>query len=54
LNENLFVKAIKIEEKGKNVDKIRKLFGILKNAPFDKTWRIILEGALFEGRHGNK
>lgn len=50
----MFVKAIKIEEKGKNVKEIRQLFGLLKDVPFEKSWRMILEGALFEGRWGNK
>lgn len=54
LNENLFVKAIKVEEKTKNFGAIRKLLGSLKDAPFDKAWRMILEGALFEGRAGNR
>ena len=27
---------------------------MLKDVPFDKSWRMILEGALFEGRCGNK
>ena len=54
LNENLFVKAIKIEEKGKNFNRIRQLLGMLKDVPFEKSWRMILEGALFEGRCGNK
>lgn len=53
LNENLFVKAIKIEEKLKNFESIRNLLGMLKDVPFDKSWRIILEGALLEGRIGN-
>jgi len=54
MNENLFVKAIKVEEKGRNFDHVRKLLGALKEVPFDKSWRMILEGALFEGRSGNK
>ena len=27
---------------------------MLKDVPFEKSWRMILEGALFEGRWGNK
>lgn len=53
-NENLFVKAIKVEEKGKNLDRVRSLLGALKDVPFYKAWRMILEGALFEGRCGNR
>ena len=54
LNENLFVKAIKVEEKLRNFEHVRKLLGSLKEVPFEKSWRMILEGALFEGRSGNK
>lgn len=28
--------------------------GLLKDIPIDKSWKMILEGALFEGRSGNK
>jgi hypothetical protein len=48
------VKAIKVEEKGRNFDHIRKLLGALKEVPFERSWRMMLEGALFEGRSGNK
>lgn len=54
MNENLFVKAIKIEEKGRNFEAVRELLGVLRDVPFDRSWRMILEGALFEGRCGNK
>lgn len=54
LNENLFVKAIKIEEKVKNYEHVRKLLGALKDVPFERSWRMMLEGALFEGRSGNR
>jgi hypothetical protein len=54
LNENLFVKAIKVEEKSRNFEHVRKLLGALKDVPFEKSWRMVLEGALFEGRSGNK
>ena len=54
MNENLFVKAIKIEEKNRNFGNIRKLLGALQDIPFEKSWRMMLEGALFEGRSGNK
>jgi hypothetical protein len=30
------------------------LLGVLKDVSFEKSWRMILEGALFEGRSGNK
>jgi tetratricopeptide (TPR) repeat protein len=54
MNENLFVKAIKIEEKSRNFEGIRYLLGGLKDVPFERSWRMILEGALFEGRCGNR
>lgn len=54
LNENLFVKAIKVEEKMKNYDNIRSLLASLKDVSIEKSWRMMLEGALFEGRCGNK
>lgn len=54
MNENLFVKAIKVEEKNRNYDQVRKLLGALRDVPFEKSWKMILEGALFEGRNGNK
>ena len=50
----MFVKAIKVEEKGRQFDRVRKLLGVLKEVPFDKAWRMILEGASFEGRCGNR
>lgn len=48
------MKAIKIEEKIKNYGHVRKLLGALKDVPFERSWRMMLEGALFEGRSGNK
>lgn len=54
MNENLFVKAIKVEEKGRNFDRVRELLSVLKDVSIDRSWRMILEGALFEGRCGNK
>lgn len=53
-NENLFVKAIKVEEKNRNFAQVRKLLGALKDVSFEKSYKMILEGALFEGRNGNK
>ena len=38
----------------RNFEHVRKLLGTLKEVPFEKSWRMILEGALFEGRSGNK
>jgi hypothetical protein len=53
LNDNLFVKAIKVEEKGRNYESVRELLSVLKDVQIDRSWRMILEGALFEGRTGN-
>lgn len=54
LNENLFVKAVKVLERLKKWDEIRALMADLADVPLDKSWRILMEGALFEGRIGNK
>ncbi len=53
-NENLFIKAIKVEEKMQNYTNIRSLLSALRDVPLERAWRMILEGALFEGRCGNK
>lgn len=53
LNENLFIKAIKVDEKLGHFDNVRKLVSSMNNVPLEKSWRMILEGALFEGRIGN-
>jgi len=54
LNENLFIKAIKVEEKLGNFEEVRKLIAELAEVPIEKSWRMLLEGALFEGRIGNQ
>ncbi len=54
LNENLFIKAIKVEEKMQNYANIRSLLSCLREVPFERSWRMLLEGALFEGRTGNR
>ena len=54
LNENLFIKAIKVEEKLGNIDSVRNLISELSDIPIEKSWKMLLEGALFEGRIGNK
>lgn len=43
-----------MKEKLGNVDEVRNLVAELKEVPIDKSWRMLLEGALFEGRIGNK
>ena len=54
LNENLFIKAIKVDEKLGEFENIRKLISSVETVPLDKSWRMVLEGALFEGRIGNQ
>jgi len=54
LSEPIFIKAIKTEERLKNYDNVRELLGSLRDISIEKTWKMILEGALFEGRVGNK
>lgn len=54
LNENLFIKAIKVEEKLGNIESVRNLISDLTDVPIEKSWKMLLEGALFEGRIGNK
>jgi hypothetical protein len=41
-------------ERLKKWDEIRSLMADLADVPLDKSWRILMEGALFEGRIGNK
>jgi len=53
LNENLFLKKIKIEEREGDYKEVRRSMAQLKGVPLDKCWKIMLEGALFEGRVGN-
>jgi hypothetical protein len=55
LNENLFVKVVKFEEKKENIESIRALVDSIKKASegqIDQIWRVLLEGALCEGRLG--
>lgn len=54
LNDNLFIKAIKVEEKLGNIEAVRALLAELADVPIEKSWKMLLEGALFEGRIGNK
>lgn len=55
-SENLFIKVVKIEEKLQNYEKIRNMIKEIqsdKDSSIENSWRILLEGALFEGRCGN-
>ena len=56
-SENLFIKAVKIEEKMNNFEQIREMVENIRanrDISIEKYWRILLEGALFEGRCGNR
>lgn len=50
----MFIKAIKVDEKLGDYKSVRKLINSVDHIPIDKSWRMILEGALFEGRIGNQ
>lgn len=55
LNENLFVKVVKYEEKKDNIGNIRALVDSVKKhceGQVEQIWRVLLEGALCEGRLG--
>jgi tetratricopeptide (TPR) repeat protein len=53
LNENLFLKTLKIEEKEGNYHEVKKLIESLKNNRIEDTYKLLLEGVLYEGRSGN-
>lgn len=50
LSEQLAVKFIKSEERLGSLDCARALLGGLQQYPLEKTWKILLEGALMEAR----
>jgi tetratricopeptide (TPR) repeat protein len=52
-NESLLVKAIKHFEQVQNVSQARGLLARLRNMSLEKSWKIMLEGALLESRMGN-
>lgn len=51
-NEALITKTIKQLERKHRISHIRNILGSLQNASIEKTWKSILEGALFELRVG--
>jgi hypothetical protein len=53
LNESLLVKGVKHEEKMGNLVGARSLLARLRGTLPDRTWRTVMEGALFEARTGN-
>lgn len=52
-NDGLLVKAIKLQERMGNLEEARAYLGRLKNVSIEKSWKVILEGALLEARAGN-
>lgn len=52
-NESLLVKAIKHFEQVQNPSQARALLARLRNMSLEKSWKIMLEGALLESRLGN-
>src|SRR5262249_8219122 len=52
-NDGLLVKALKLQEKLGNLEGARAYLSRLKNVSVEKTWKVILEGALLEARAGN-
>lgn len=54
-SENLFIKIVKIEEKKGNYQVVRDMIDqVRKDETNKESWRLLLEGALFEGRVGNR
>lgn len=49
----MLARAIKHEERKKNIEGARELLARLKHVGIDKVWRTVLEGALLEARAGN-
>ena len=50
----MFIKAVKVEEKLGNFESVRELHESIRTVSLERTWRMVLEVALFEGRIGNK
>lgn len=53
INDNLFLKSLKIEEREGNYQEVKSLIASLKNNRIEDTYKLLLEAALFEGRCGN-
>lgn len=56
LNENLFLKLIRIEEKRGDIESIRKLTKTVidETDSISEVWKLLAESALCEGRQGFK
>ena len=53
LEGSLFLKKMKVEEKLGMYDEVRKSLATLRHVSIWDSWKLIMEGALFEGRLGN-
>jgi tetratricopeptide (TPR) repeat protein len=53
LNDNILLRAVKLEEKLGDLTTARKLLGLTERIPLDKSWKILQEGATLEARAGN-
>ena len=52
-NETLLIQILKFEERRGNLQNARDIMGRLKDRHVQRTWRVLLEGALVEARAGN-
>jgi hypothetical protein len=52
-NENLLIRGIKFYEQRGNLPAARAFLSRLRQIPLEKSWKIMLEGALLEARAGN-
>eukprot|EP00537_Pseudo-nitzschia_pungens_P003226 CAMPEP_0172359386 /NCGR_PEP_ID=MMETSP1060-20121228/3587_1 /TAXON_ID=37318 /ORGANISM="Pseudo-nitzschia pungens, Strain cf. cingulata" /LENGTH=1732 /DNA_ID=CAMNT_0013081015 /DNA_START=151 /DNA_END=5349 /DNA_ORIENTATION=+ len=52
-SESLLTRAIKHEEKRRNLGRAREFLSRLKHVGIEKVWRTVLEGAMLEARAGN-
>lgn len=52
-NESLLLKGIKFHEQRRNRNAARAILSKIQDVPLEKTWKVVLEGALMEARAGN-
>jgi hypothetical protein len=52
-NETLLIQILKFEERRGNLQNARDILGRLKDRHVQRTWRVLLEGALVEARAGH-
>ena len=46
MKDNVLIKCVKHEERMGNLAVARRILGRLRDAPMDRVWRVLLEGAL--------